>query len=185
MKSIYIVLTKSETILSKIIYMIDKDLYMHASISFESDLSILYSSSRKNGKTILPAGPCREYLDKGYLGNHPSIRCAVYRLYVPDEVYEKTLYEVLRIINNNEQYHFNIIGLIACKLHIPLSRQHHFFCSQFVSEVLGRSGALEIPKETSLMKPIDYTYITELTCCYQGNIGELAVIHEQITGEAI
>ena len=31
----------------------------------DEDLSCLYSSTRKNGYTMFPAGPSREYLDRG------------------------------------------------------------------------------------------------------------------------
>ena len=33
----------------------------HISLAFDEDLSTLYSSTRKNGYTMFPAGPSREY----------------------------------------------------------------------------------------------------------------------------
>ena len=48
MKSIYILLTRSTTILSRLVYLITRDKYTHVSISFEKDLQPLYSSGRKN-----------------------------------------------------------------------------------------------------------------------------------------
>lgn len=63
MKSIYIMLTRSETILSRLVYLVTRDAYTHASISFDENLTTFYSSSRKDGHTIFPAGPCREALN--------------------------------------------------------------------------------------------------------------------------
>lgn len=174
MKNIYILLTKSETILSKIVHLVTADAYTHASIAFDENLQTLYSSSRKNGRTLFPAGPCREYLHKGYYKRHLQIPCAVYELKVSDEAYEKAIKEVEEIMAKANQYHFNIIGLLLCRFNIPYHRKHYFFCSQFVSEVLHRSQAVSLPKDTSLMRPIDYTQLPELFCRFRGYLCDLA-----------
>lgn len=173
MKSIYILLTKSNTILSRIVYLITTDTYTHVSISFDKKFDYLYSSSRKNGRTIFPAGPCREYLLRGYYKKNPYIPCAVYELKVSDEVYVKAKHEAEKIIRNGHKYHFNIIGLVLCRLNIPYHRKYNFFCSQFVSEVLHRSQALKLPKDTSLMRPCDYMHLPELRLLFKGNLKTL------------
>lgn len=175
MKSIYIMLTRSGTILSKIVHLITRDTYTHASISFDNDLNALYSSSRKNGRTLFPAGPCRESLHSGYYKCHAQIPCVVYKLQVSDEAYEKAKQEVSAIMAEADEYHFNIIGLLLCRFNIPYHRKHYFFCSQFVSEILQRSKALELPKDTSLMRPNDYMRLPELLCLFKGYIHELTL----------
>lgn len=174
MKNIYILLTKSETILSKIVHLVTADEYTHASIAFDENLQTLYSSSRKNGRTLFPAGPCTESLYSGYFKRHAQIPCAVYELQVSDEAYEKAIKEVEEIMAKANQYHFNIIGLLLCRFNIPYHRKHYFFCSQFVSEVLHRSQAISLPKDTSLMRPVDYTQLPELFCRFRGYLCDLA-----------
>lgn len=176
MKNIYILLTKSETILSRLVHLVTADSYTHVSVSLDEGLETLYSSSRKNGQTLFPAGPCTERLNAGYYQRHDKIPCRLYELQVSDEAFEKAEKAVQEIMRNEKDYHFNILGLILCQLNIPFQRKHHFFCSQFVSEILSRSKALKIPKDTTLMKPGDYTKIPELTLLYQGQVGELALM---------
>ena len=65
MKTIYILLTRSGTLLSKLVYAVTGASYTHASMAFDAELSCLYSSTRKNGYTMFPAGPSKEYLNKG------------------------------------------------------------------------------------------------------------------------
>lgn len=48
MKSIYILLTRSDPLLSRLIHLFTSDTYIHAALSFDQELSVLYSSSRKN-----------------------------------------------------------------------------------------------------------------------------------------
>ncbi len=185
MKTIYILLTRSTTILSRMVHLVTKDTYTHASIAFDENLEQLYSSSRKNGKTLFPAGPCTETLNGGYFGGHSEIPCALYRLQVSDESYEKAKQEVEEVLSHSSEYHFNIIGLILCKFNIPHHRKHYFFCSQFVGEVLKRSNAMKLPKDTSLMKPSDYMQLPELLCCFQGQIRELTRQKDYCQGMAI
>lgn len=173
MKTIYILLTRSTTILSKLVHFVTEDDYTHVSIAFDEEFKTLYSSSRKNGKTLFPAGPCAEDLNRGYYRMHDRIPCAVYELEVNDEIYEHAKWEVQMIMEKADQYHFNILGLFLCQMNIPYHRRNYFFCSQFVSEILYRSQALKLPKDTSLMKPSDYMKIPELFCRFKGYISEL------------
>ena len=172
MKAIYILLTKSETILSRLVHLITADDYTHVSISFDQELQEMYSSSRKNGRTMFPAGPCRESLRGGYYERHQHIPCAVYKLTVSDETYDDVRWEVEWIMANSARCHFNILGLLLCRLNIPFHREKHFFCSQFVSEVLTRSRAVRLPKDTTLMRPSDYMRLPELVCMFRGRISE-------------
>jgi len=63
--------------------------------------------------------------------------------------------------------------LLLCRMNIAYDRKSHYFCSEFVSEILAYSQAIELPKLPCLMKPSDYLLFEELECLYQGNIGEL------------
>lgn len=68
---------------------------------------------------------------------------------------------------------FNLVGLLLCQMQIPLHRENQYFCSEFVSEVLTRSHALTMPKVPSLMRPNDYTHLSELKCRFEGRLNEL------------
>lgn len=178
MKKIYIILTKSGTVVSRLVHFITADTYTHVSIAFDAGLHTLYSSARKNGRTLFPAGPCTESLCSELFKRHPYTPCAVYELQVTDEIYEKAKQEVAQIMENADQYHYNIIGLLLCRFNIPCHRKHYFFCSQFVSEVLHRSQAVALPKDPSLMRPSDYMWLPELFCRFRGYLYEL-VTQEQ------
>lgn len=179
MKTIYILLTRSGTLLSNLVHFFTADTYTHASISFDHELQPLYSSARKNGVTMFPAGPCREYFHKGFYQKHDAIPCALYAVDVPDEVYQKAKEEVWTIVSHGDEYHFNILGLILCRLNIPCKRDRKYFCSQFVAEILTKSNALDLPKAPSIMRPSDYTKLSQLQCLYRGTLKELVALRSQ------
>lgn len=57
MKTLYIFLTRSGTLVSNLVYALTGAEYTHISLAFDEDLTTLYSSTRKNGYTMFPAGP--------------------------------------------------------------------------------------------------------------------------------
>lgn len=177
MKTIYILLTRSDTILSRMVRLVTAARYTHVSIAFDEHLQAVYSSSRKNGRTLFPAGPCREKLESGYWREHNAVPCALYELRVSNQTYWAAMREVEQIMSRQEAYHFNILGLLLCRLNVPFHRRYHFFCSQFVGLVLGQSGALKLPKDPTVMKPSDYMNLPELVCRFQGRLHELLQNH--------
>ncbi len=118
MKTIYILLTRSGTLLSKLVYAATGASYTHASMAFDAELSCLYSSTRKNGYTMFPAGPSKEYLNKGVFRLRDDAPCALYALEVSDEAYSHALCRAEEFMRHSEEYSFNILGLILCALHI-------------------------------------------------------------------
>ena len=166
MKTLYIFLTRSGTLLSNLVYHLTGAQYTHVSLAFDEDLSTLYSSTRKNGYTMFPAGPSREYLNRGVFLQRENIPCALYALEVSEEAYARARRRAEHMMNHGHLYRFNSLGLLLCWLHIRWQRRRHYFCSQFVSEVLEKSGAVDLPKDSTLMHPSDYTTLPGLECLY-------------------
>ena len=184
MKTLYIFLTRSGTLLSNLVYSLTGAQYTHVSLAFDEDLSTLYSSTRKNGYTMFPAGPSREYLNRGVFLMRENIPCALYALEVTDEAYIRAKRRTQHMMHHGELYRFNSLGLLLCWMHIRWQRRRHYFCSQFVSEVLEKSGAMELPKDSTLMHPNDYAQLPQLKCLYEGCLADLPQRKAMELGEA-
>ena len=183
MKTIYILLTRSGTLLSKLVYAVTGASYTHASMAFDEELNCLYSSTRKNGYTMFPAGPSKEYLNRGVFRLRGDAPCALYALEVTEEAYVRARRRAEHMMARGELYRFNTLGLILCALHIRWQRRRHYFCSQFVSEVLQKSGALDLPKPSTLMHPSDYAELPQLRCLYRGTLADLPQRQSMEMGE--
>lgn len=180
MKSIYLLLTKSNTVVSKAIYQLTQDSYTHISISFEENLQPMYSCARKYTYTPLPAGLRAESLVTGFYGRYKDIPCALLELVVSDDIYLDAKNRLDAFLVNANDYKYNLMGLIFCKLEVPYRRNNYYFCSEFVSEILGYSKAIELPKLPCLMKPSDFLNLDEMKCLYVGTVGDL-VIHKGLS----
>ena len=183
MKTLYIFLTRSGTLVSNLVYALTGAEYTHISLAFDENLNTLYSSTRKNGYTMFPAGPSREYLNKGVFRLRENIPCALYALEVSDEAYARAKRRAEHMMTHGELYRFNSLGLLLCAFHVRWNRRRHYFCSQFVSEVLQKSGSLNLPKHSTLMRPNDYAALPQLKCLYQGKLAGLPQRQSMEMGE--
>ena len=57
------------------------------------------------------------------------IPCALYKLTVKKEIYYKAKFILESILNHSQDYKYNLMGLILCKLEVPYRRNHYYFCS--------------------------------------------------------
>lgn len=170
MKSIYIMLTRTDTALSRIIGAVTREPYTHASLSLDGDFNKLYTFSRLQPERPLPAGFTIESPFYGYMDLHPETACEVYELKISYFSYQHICHKIERMLDNSEIYHYSILGTLYCNFRIPHKRKYHYFCSQFIGELLKESGAAKLPKHESLLHPVDFRYMSECKLLYHGDI---------------
>ena len=169
MKKIYIVLTYTGTILSKIIKVYTRREFSHVSIALDEDLKEVYSFGRLNAYNPFWGGFVHEGIDKGTFKRFKKTKARVYSLKVKDEQYEKVK-EVIRDIQNNRlDYNFNILGLIGVVINYRVKREHSFYCAEFVKYVLEQSSICDLPE---IIKPEDFKEIDDLNVVYNGRLQE-------------
>lgn len=173
MKSIYILLTKSTTICSRIVYMATRSEYTHAAISLNGNFDDLYTFSRKYKRAILPAGFVRESVYAGIMGDSDNMDCAVYELTVNRRTYKKLEKLLNNMECNKDKYKYSIMGLPMCHFNRKYERKGKFFCSQFVYYALSEAGAVVRNAEPSLVKPMDLSKLPEVTEIFKGQISQL------------
>ena len=173
MKTIYILLTKSTTICSKVVYMATKSEYTHASISLNNKFDKLYTFSRRHKRLLLPAGFVVESAYEGIMGDSDDMRCAVYELQISDDSYDKLVRLFRHMDYHKKKYRYSILGLPMCFFKKRYERKGYYFCSQFVHHALTESGAIKDETCSSLFRPMDFRTLPETKEIFKGNIKEL------------
>ncbi|MFR1518832.1 MAG: hypothetical protein ACLSVG_08685 [Clostridia bacterium] len=179
MQSVYILLTRTTTVFSKLIHMATADDYTHISISADPELRTFYSFGRKKAGLPFPAGFILEGLGRGYFGRHPHTRCCLYELQVESAAYMRIRNRLREMENGAAQYKYSVLGILFCMMDLDVRRGRHYFCSQFVGDLLEGSGALLLPKPASLMRPGDYKKLPQLVRRYSGDVRGLLRQHRQ------
>lgn len=157
MKNIYIVLSQTGTIFSRAIRLYTRDPYNHSSISFEEDLSVMYSFGRRTRYNLLNSGFVVENFSRGLFTFFPDAHCCVIEVPVTDREYE-AMHSMVRFFCGNQYgFRYNLLGVFAYMAGIQLDRKNHYFCSQFVSHVLNQADFWDCnPKFT---RPMDFLSI--------------------------
>lgn len=171
-RKVYILLTNTSTWLSKAVKGYTKAPYSHVSLSMDEGLTEIYSFGRKRPHNPLYAGFVQEDVFSGTYRRFPNTTCAVYELEVTAIEYAKIQERLTLFKEDAERYNFNMYGLLGVMLNRPITPQYSYFCSQFVSEVVGASGVVMQERLASLTTPDDFRSSLQLTLLYEGLLYE-------------
>lgn len=169
-KEIFIVLTQTGTILSRILKAITNAKYNHSSISLERDLSCMYSFGRLFPYNPFIGGFVKESITWGTFKRFYNTEATVLRVYVSDEKYEEMKTYLAEMYDNKKQYHYNYIALFLALFGITFRQKRCYYCSEFVRDFLIRFDI--VPKEylPSIVKPIDFFKISWSQKVYTGKL---------------
>lgn len=166
MKKIYIVLTHTGTILSKIIKKYTKDEFSHISISLDEELQKMYSFGRLHPYNAFLGGFVHEYVNRGTFKRFCNTRTKIYSLVITDEQYQSIENTIKKISEDKASYKFNVVGLFAIGFHKRVKKEHSFYCAEFVKYVLEEAKIdMELPEP---IKPDDFKKIEGLKEVYVG-----------------
>lgn len=178
MKEIYIVLTHTGTVLSRIIKDYTQDEFSHVSISLDKELKEMYSFGRLNPYNPFWGGFVHEGINFGTFKRFGNTVCKIYSLYVTDEQYNNAKGIIEYIKSSKQLQGFNIIGLLAVGFHKKITFENSFYCAEFVKYVLDKSGIENNLPE--LIKPEDFKNIRGLNEIYSGRLRKYQITKNSI-----
>ena len=179
---VYIILTDTGTVLTKIIRRFTKHPLNHASISFTKELDTTYSFGRKRVNNPFIGGFVKENLN-GKL--FEKAECAIYKCSVSAVEYEQMLKAVQEIEVEQQMYKYNFIGLFGVLFNKEINREGAFFCSEFVATILKNGGVATNSKPPSLMKPYDLVDGEKFLLLYEGQLRSYLVPQSQYADEMV
>lgn len=166
-RNVYIVLTDTGSILTKMIKLYTKKPYNHASISFDSNLTEMYSFGRKKMNNPFNGGFVQEDVNNGLF---KEADCVVYSLTVTEEDLDKMRNYINDMEKQKEVYRYNFLGLFGFFFHKPIQRENSYFCSEFVASVLTTCSGVRFNKPTALIAPSDLQEVPNIQLIYEGKL---------------
>lgn len=154
MKEINIVLTQTNTIISKTLKAFSKKPYNHISISLLDDCSTMYSFGRKFLWFPLIGGFVKEDINSGVLKLHPNTKCKIYKLLVTDGEYNIIMKRLDKFLASPNSFKYSILNVFLMYFNVPFQTEYRYVCSTFVTYLLW--GIIPLEKEISLITPDDY-----------------------------
>ena len=167
---IYIMVSRTNTLLGLTIQKFLSVSYNHCSIALDDSLETVYSVGRKELWNMFVAGFVVESKNSGFFAAHRNSDIVLLKIPVSSEEKER----IRQTIGEYQEMpcKYSLLGLMYCYRGIPVERENRLFCSQFVAGVLQRAGVDLFRKPSSLVRPHDFLGVSAAEIVYTGKIGQ-------------
>ena len=167
-RHVYIVISQTGTLLSRILKLVTKAEYNHASISLVPDLDTMYSFGRKNPYNPFWAGFVTESARFGTFKRFSKTRILVLDITVSEEQYLAIQRRIQTMLTLKEHYHYNYLGLWLAGLRICYRQKRCFYCSEFVKDLLEKHGVKGVRQMNPIVQPIHFLALPTAQQIYTG-----------------
>ncbi len=156
-KQIYVVISQTGTLLSRILKYITGAEYNHASISLSEDLTTMYSFGRRHPYNPFWGGFVIESPHTGTFKRFSDTKVLVLSVHIGHEQYAELRNVLEAMWKRRKKYRYNYVGLCLAYFHITWKRKNCYYCSEFVGELLikGRVDGVEC-LHSSIIQPIHF-----------------------------
>lgn len=155
-RDVYIVLSQTGTMLSRILKWVTHAKYNHSSISLQSDLGEMFSFGRIHAYNPFHGGFVRESTKWGTFKRFPKTKAMVMKVSVPEENYHAMELRLSEMYENRRQYHYNYGGVFAAAFHKCWRKENYYYCSEFVRDFIVEFGMVAKNTFHDIVKPIDF-----------------------------
>lgn len=171
-RPVYIIVSQTGTILSRVLKLITRKQYNHASISFNEDLKTMYSFGRIRPYNPFLAGFVTESANFGTFKRFKNTRVLVVELLVPENKYEDLKTFVEEMLKHPEKYGYNYLGLYLAALKISFKSDNRYYCSEFVKEILVSQDIDGANKLKKIIHPMSFLDLPKTQVIYEGLLRE-------------
>lgn len=169
---LYIVLTRTNTVMSRLIQILKNDAYTHASISLDKELNYMYSFGRRNMYNPFIGRFRKEDINEGVYKLCEALPGAIIEVEVSKQQYQKAKIILDHFISNSHLYKYNYNGLVHSMLNKPACNDYSFLCSEFVYYILKESGIADLKISRNLVRPQSLLNIKG-RIIYKGDLKEI------------
>ena len=177
-QTIYVVISQTGTILSRILKVITGAKYNHASLSLVPDLETMYSFGRLHPYNPVHGGFVEESPHRGTFKRFRNTKVTVLSIAVTDEQYRALKEKLESMLENKDRYHYNYVGLFLAGVKIPYHQRRCYYCSEFVKEMLVRHGIRGADQLASIVEPMHFLQLPDANYVYCGKLCDFAEKHE-------
>ncbi len=182
MKDVYILLTQTGSSISGVLKTLTHAPYNHSSLCMDSELTEMYSFGRFYLYFPFYAGFVKENRETHMYKRFKNTTCRVLRLHVEDEQYEVLSDLLNEYKRKSDVLRYDNLGLLLRAMGFRWDRSEKYTCSQFVGEVLLRSGIDGLPfNDAYFITPDDFNQLPNCEVVYEGLLCNY--YNSQSTGE--
>ncbi len=169
-KSVYVVLSQTGTILSRLLKVLKGKKYNHSSISLNKDLSDMCSFGRLNAYNPFIGGFVHESVYYGTFKRFNKTQVLILEIKISEYEYDNIIKYISSIEEEKSLYKYDVLGLLLAGFHVNYERDRALYCSKFVMNALNK-GDIEVFLEMgNIAQPMDFMGISGAKIIYQGQL---------------
>lgn len=170
MGNIYIIISQTGTMLSRLLKFITGAQYNHVSLGLSHDLKKMYSFGRKNAYNPFWGGFVTESADFGTFKRFSKTQVIVLRLKVGKQKQQEIAEQIKLMLSNKKKYGYNYLGLGLAGFKIAHKSENRYYCSEFVRDILQENGVEGSEILNPIVQPIHFLQIPEAHTVYSGRL---------------
>lgn len=174
MKKVYVIMSHTGTILSRLIRINTGAEYTHVSISLDENLRRMYSFGRIYPHIAFIGGFVRESKHYGTFKRFKNTEVSILELEVTERQYAEITENIFYIRKNKKKYRFNILGLVIAGLNKKRNKENYFYCAEFVKYILNK-GNVDLSNLPEVIKPEDFKNLKNANVIYKGYLRDYEV----------
>lgn len=173
---IYLVISQTGTVLSRILKRITGAEYNHVSLGLKEDLSSMYSFGRKNPYNPFWGGFVTESPHSGTFKRFYNTKVIVLALEIDNVRYASICKMIEQMLLDPKKYHYNYLGLFLAAFKIVHKAPNCYYCSEFVKYVLQKHGIDGSESLAPIIQPMHFLNIPNTSRIYSGKLSEYSVL---------
>lgn len=167
---IYVVVTQTGTILSRILKIITRAEYNHVSVTYDASLDVMYSFGRKNPYNPFWGGFVRESPHFGTFKRFTQTEAVVLCLPADAEKRQEVARRLEEMYRNRHDYGYNTLGLLLAAFRISYRRENRYYCSEFVKAFLEECQLISSDAVGRIPKPVEFLSLHDGKEIYRGKL---------------
>ena len=173
-KQIYIIITHTPSVVSKIIRRFTHTPYNHVSVSLDAELEKMFSFGRWYKYFPWIGGFVRESPHFGTLGRFQDTEAIVLRMNIDEEVYDGISKRLEDMLVHKYTYKYDSLGLILAIFGKTRKRENHYYCTAFLRDLLKEFGIEDDVLCKDIVQPLDFMELSNTSEIYRGKLKEFA-----------
>lgn len=167
---IYVVISQTGTILSRLLKLFTRDEYNHSSVALDGDLKRMYSFGRMWAYYPFYGGFVTESPDFGTFKRFKNTRAVVLSFDVTYENWHKIRKKINAMLESPKSYKYNYFGVYFAAVNIVHRSKNKYYCSEFVRDILIEAGVDEAKALPDIIKPVQFIDMSDSNKVYCGKL---------------
>ena len=176
MPKIYILLSQTGTIPSKMLKIYTHAEFNHVSISMGFGLDEMYSFGRRYLRFPYPGGFVAEGKNRGIFARYPNTQIALLELEVAQDKFLLLRDRLAEMNAQRKLYRYNFKGVFFASIGVVYHKENRYYCSEFVRDILVDCGIAEAKDFPKIVMPVHFLRLPGIREVYRGKLCQFTAL---------